>query len=135
MIGQVIFTGKRNPLHVVTEWLGNTPKVAQQHYMMMTEDHFQRAVAGPSGAASGAQMVQKAVPQPAALDRNDSQETNKPLTESGVMRTDAICCGSMPATESSPGRARTYDLAVNPPVADSLYLFCEALAKQNQCDR
>ena len=31
------------PVHVVTAWLGNTPKVAEKHYLQVTEEHFKRA--------------------------------------------------------------------------------------------
>jgi hypothetical protein len=37
------------PIHVVAEWLGNSPKTALAHYTQVTEDHFQRAA--KSGAA------------------------------------------------------------------------------------
>jgi len=30
-------------VHVVTEWLGNTPKVAMKHYLMTTDDDFEAA--------------------------------------------------------------------------------------------
>ena len=32
------------PVHVVTEWLGNSPDVARKHYLQTHEGHFQRAV-------------------------------------------------------------------------------------------
>ena len=47
------------PIHVVTTWLGNTPKVALRHYLMTSEADFQRAARG--GAESGAQAVQNPV--------------------------------------------------------------------------
>jgi len=31
------------PIHVVTAWLGNTPRIAMKHYLMATESDFQRA--------------------------------------------------------------------------------------------
>jgi hypothetical protein len=34
------------PLHVVCSWLGNSPRIAQQSYLLVTEDDFARA-AGP----------------------------------------------------------------------------------------
>ena len=34
------------PLHVVTSWLGNSPKVAELHYLKTTEDHFKKATEG-----------------------------------------------------------------------------------------
>ncbi len=32
------------PVHVVTEWLGNSPDIARKHYLQTHEEHFQRAV-------------------------------------------------------------------------------------------
>ena len=37
---------------MVTAWLGNTPRIAMKHYLMVTEGDFQRAIGG--GAQSGA---------------------------------------------------------------------------------
>jgi hypothetical protein len=34
------------PLHVVYSWLGNSPRIAQQSYLLVTEDDF----AGAAGA-------------------------------------------------------------------------------------
>jgi len=37
------------PLHVVCSWLGNSPRIAQQSYLLVTENDFARA--------AGAKMV------------------------------------------------------------------------------
>ena len=49
------------PLHVVTEWLGNTPQIALKHYLQVTDEDFARACvrspstdAAKSAAKSGA---------------------------------------------------------------------------------
>lgn len=34
------------PQHVVCAWLGNSPRVANKHYLQVTEDHFTKATAG-----------------------------------------------------------------------------------------
>jgi hypothetical protein len=31
------------PLHVVCSWLGNSPRIAQQSYLLVTEDDFDKA--------------------------------------------------------------------------------------------
>jgi len=31
------------PLHVVCSWFGNSPRIAQQSYLLVTEDDFARA--------------------------------------------------------------------------------------------
>ena len=40
------------PIHVVTFWLGNTPRIAMKHYLMATEEDFSKAMG---------RMVEKAV--------------------------------------------------------------------------
>lgn len=43
------------PIHVVTAWLGNTQAVAMKHYLMIQDEHLQRAIgAVQGGAKSGA---------------------------------------------------------------------------------
>jgi hypothetical protein len=37
------------PSHVVCTWLGNSPKVAREHYLRVTEADFQKATAAPAG--------------------------------------------------------------------------------------
>lgn len=68
---------KEFPIHVVTAWLGNTPRIAMKHYLMTTEDDFSKAVG---------RLVEKAVQNPthetdiwgeirsAATSRSESQE-------------------------------------------------------------
>ena len=47
------------PAHVVAKWLGNSVKVANDHYLQVTDEHFALA-AQKSGAKSGAEAAQKA---------------------------------------------------------------------------
>lgn len=42
---------RTHPLHVVCAWMGNTPAVAQAHYLKVTEDDFARAVGEAPGEA------------------------------------------------------------------------------------
>lgn len=53
-----------HPIHVVTAWIGNTPKIALGHYLQALDADFAKAVKG--GAESGAVVVQNAVQSPAA---------------------------------------------------------------------
>jgi integrase len=47
------------PVHVVTKWLGNSPAVANKHYLQVTDEHYKKAVQNPvqfpvqQSAASG----------------------------------------------------------------------------------
>lgn len=36
------------PIHVVCEWIGNTPEVARRHYLQVTEEHFKKATSNPT---------------------------------------------------------------------------------------
>jgi integrase len=40
------------PTHVVCKWMGNSPKVAQKHYLQVTDSHFDKAVQNPVQQAS-----------------------------------------------------------------------------------
>ncbi len=47
---------EKYPSHVVAKWLGHSPKVAAQHYLMSREHHFEDVVRGDgAGAADGGQ--------------------------------------------------------------------------------
>ena len=76
------------PLHVVTEWLGNTPQVALQHYLRVTDEDFERAArpATPDSAKSSAHVAQNAAQQAHAPNRTESQETTKAPDGQGLMR-------------------------------------------------
>lgn len=85
------------PVHVAAAWLGNTEAVANKHYLQVTDAHFSRAVesGAESGAVdgkSGAQAAHFPTQQSAASRRT---ETKKPLTESGVTRSNASECGAV----------------------------------------
>lgn len=53
---------KEYPIHVVTSWLGNTPRIALKHYLQVTDADFERAAEASEqgGAKSGARSAQKA---------------------------------------------------------------------------
>lgn len=46
------------PLYQVTKWLGNSEGVAQEHYVMLTDDDFSKAAAGESVLAEAQQNAQ-----------------------------------------------------------------------------
>ena len=49
------------PVHVVTAWLGNTPKIAVKHYLMTTESDFSEAVG---------ELVQMSLQDPVQLEQD-----------------------------------------------------------------
>jgi integrase len=67
---------QRHPIHNVSAWLGNTPKIALEHYLQTLEADFEKAVRG--AANSGAVPVQKAVQSEA--DTSDWETTEPPGT-------------------------------------------------------
>ena len=72
------------PSHVVCAWIGNSEAVAREHYLQVTSDHFQRAIAGgvmpqvmPHGADSGGMEPQGENEATAERSRNSSQRKKK----------------------------------------------------------
>ncbi|MHC4664455.1 MAG: tyrosine-type recombinase/integrase [Planctomycetota bacterium] len=45
---------ERWPEHVVCAWIGNSKKVAREHYLQVTDDHFERAAQNPAQQMSAA---------------------------------------------------------------------------------
>ena len=41
------------PEHVLTKWLGNTPKVAKEHYLQVTDEHILLATMKPTVVVQG----------------------------------------------------------------------------------
>ncbi len=64
---------QRFPTHGVCVWMGNTPRVAHKHYLTLTDDDFDAAVASETGDQRGT--------QPPAECRNDAQKKTRVVTE------------------------------------------------------
>jgi integrase len=56
------------PLHVVTEWLGNSPEIARKHYLQVTEEHYRM------GAEKGGLNRGQTEAETQGKSRKDSQE-------------------------------------------------------------
>lgn len=80
---------ERFPSHVVTAWIGNTERVAEGHYLQVTDTHFSRAIQIPESAAqnpaqSGAEL--------AGIERNaDGMD----IVKTTNFPHDADCCKSL----------------------------------------
>jgi integrase len=70
-----------HPVHVVAQWLGNTPKIAAAHYLQVRDSDFNRALAG--GAKNGALGAQKAAQRVPATIGDDSQNPQETLEITG----------------------------------------------------
>jgi integrase len=65
-----------HPIHVVTAWIGNTPKIALGHYLQTLDADFEKALKG--GAESGARGAQNAAQtgaDPTGRERTSSPQT------------------------------------------------------------
>jgi hypothetical protein len=98
------------PIHTVTAWLGNTPRIALKHYLMVTDGDFNRATG--RSAKHSAPKAQNAAQHPQAPRRTERPETTQPL---GEPRGYAKIFQRVPLTAtpvSSGDRIRTCDLEV-----------------------
>lgn len=92
---------EKYPSHVVAKWLGHSPKVAAQHYLMSREHHFEDVVRGSSpgpapaaavspeaaddrGAECCARVVQNASQHASAPDSTGPHETTEPAATTRV---------------------------------------------------
>ncbi len=78
-----------HPIHVVTAWMGNTPKVAMRHYLQVTDSDFEWASEGAAKCAAEAQQNAQQSPQ-AAIGRN-TKETTQALAKQGLGPIGADC--------------------------------------------
>ena len=71
---------KKYPAHVVHAWLGNSREVAEDHYLMVTDDDYRQAAASSAAVDPLSEAVQKAV-QSAAVS---GSQPSSPEKESAV---------------------------------------------------
>lgn len=65
------------PVHVVCAWIGNTERIAQKHYLQVTEDHFTLAAdpnIAPNSAPKG-KTAQNTAQHPARTEHAPKQKT------------------------------------------------------------
>jgi len=105
------------PVHAVTSWLGNTPRIAMKHYLMTTEADFQRA-AGVEAAQKAAHFdddsSQNAAQPISATARQERQETAQPQGMLGVVSCDGECRPDPAGIISGEGGIRTLGGAYSP---------------------
>ena len=58
---------EKYPEHVLTNWLGNTPKIAKEHYLQVTDEHWRRAA---TGETTREESASKSASVPSGLDMN-----------------------------------------------------------------
>jgi integrase len=70
----------RFPIHVVAGWLGNTPKIAAKHYLMTTDDDFDRAA-----SETALPKALLALPETVGIDRKPTPGNAKTPRKSGFL--------------------------------------------------
>jgi hypothetical protein len=75
---------EKYPPHVVAEWLGHSPKVAAQHYLISREHHFEHVVNG--GAATAATSTETPADGPPPCDADCSALATHLATQQGSAR-------------------------------------------------
>ena len=73
---------ERFPAHVVAAWLGNSVRVAERHYLQVTDGHFAAAIAGPTNPQQNPQQsaadLAGTISHPSAPEKTGPREnTNK----------------------------------------------------------
>ncbi len=74
------------PEHVVSSWLGHSPRIAAEHYLQTRDDHFRRAAGLPSlegGAKSGARGARKASKLDEAVANTERGNESESIADSG----------------------------------------------------
>jgi integrase len=64
---------ERFPIHVVAEWLGNSPKTALAHYTQTTEEHYRQAAQIPAQQAAATARTELQAPRKGAGKMPDLQ--------------------------------------------------------------
>ena len=69
-----------HPIHTVAHWIGNTPKVAHEHYAMVREEDYQKALQCPPPT-----LAEITLPPRADADLVPSKALQKALQQPGTM--------------------------------------------------
>jgi len=111
---------KEYSIHVVCSWLGNSPKVATEHYLQVTDSDFQRAtteLTGDTRPSTGGPKSGPALTGKARQERHGEKSprsaTVKNTAPNAGCRSSAQDAAPCEKEPSSPSRIRTYNLAVN----------------------
>ena len=78
------------PIHVVCDWIGNSPAVADKHYLQTHPEHFLKATQNPTQSAS-------------AGPRNASQEEKAQPSMDSDLRENASDCETLQKLKPRPG--------------------------------
>ena len=77
---------ERFPLHVVTQWIGNSQLIAAKHYLQVRDEDFEKAIQVPTSAA------QNAAQQAHASSAKTRIEPQVPYYQNGVFQPETAHC-------------------------------------------
>ncbi len=83
------------PIHVVCKWIGNSQPVAAEHYLQLTDEHFERSVADGEHHKAAQNPAQQAHAQLRTVKNNPNAAHAKTSANTGVcntLRDDAQSC-------------------------------------------
>ena len=102
-------------LHVVTAWMGNTPRIAAKHYLMVTDADFAKAL--QKAVHETPKALQKAVQQGEEPSCTESQETTQPLENQEVVPLSVIQCRNTSGEDRTLGNR--FDSPIDAPAVDA----------------
>jgi len=87
---------ERYPIHVVCAWIGNSRAVAQEHYLQVTDDHFEKAAQNPAQSEADSTRT----------EQSDSVKNtaNHPELAGDAMSRDSLHYGKLPPAGIEPAR-------------------------------
>lgn len=100
---------KRHPLHIAARWLGNTPRIAEKHYLLTSDADFDEAAGieigatDKSGAECGAVGAQKAIFEPASVQNAVQHDPATDRIKRNPAGTYAKSCGAVLGESDSQG--------------------------------
>ncbi|MBC7835120.1 MAG: site-specific integrase [Phycisphaerales bacterium] len=86
-----------HPTHVVCGWLGNSPAIAQAHYLQTHDAHFEKALASPPSPTA-----QNPAQHGAESARIHRQTPGPQRSQLALLPRVAISCDSLPPTQVTP---------------------------------
>jgi integrase len=96
------------PSHVVCAWIGNSERIAREHYLQVTESHFQKATDAPPKGAS--RIASQYAGEPGYLElKGDEGRTGKSREITGNAVISEVFCesaGIMPGLSAPHSRPR-----------------------------
>jgi hypothetical protein len=87
------------PAHVVCAWIGNTERVAQNHYLQVTDAHFAKAVAERVREKPGSGAAQNPAQSEPVKPGNDQDAGKKPSGNRPALPSDSDQSRCLPSNQ------------------------------------